>query len=143
MDYEKKIKLIAKNIEDLEIFSQLCQDAILSKDELFYDEKAKIIFLTFSRYCWEKTDLNNSKVNFRVISGLQIKNVQKVQYINFKYTSEINFLNLLAVSYENKKIRFYFSSLVEIILTVNDIFAILEDIDIPWPTKLNPIHNFD
>ena len=143
MDYEKKIKLIAKNNEDLKIFSQLCQDAILSKDELFYDKKAKILFLTFSRYCWEKTELNNSKINFRVISGLQIKNVQKVQYINFKNILEINFLNLLAISYENKKIRFHFSLLVEIILTVNDIFAILEDIDIPWPTKLNPIHILD
>ena len=143
MDYEKKIKLIAKNNEDLNIFSQLCQDSILSKDELFYDEKTKIFFLTFSRYCWEQTELNNSKINFRVISGLQVKNVNKVQYINLKNTSETNFLNLLAIFYKDKKIKLYFSSLVEIILTVNEIFAILEDIDIPWPTKLNPIHNLD
>ena len=54
MGCEKKIKLIANNTDDIKIFSYLCQDAILSKDELFYDEKENILFLTFSRYCWEK-----------------------------------------------------------------------------------------
>ena len=143
MTVENKIKLTAISNEDLKIFSYLCQDAIISKDELLFDKKEKIFLATFSRYCWEKLEDNQSKdneVNYRVVSGLRIKNVTEVNYINFSRTSDTNFLNLLAISYKNKELTLQFSLAVEIVLVLDNIFAILEDIDIPWPTKLKPEH---
>ena len=143
MTVEKKIKLTGVSDEDIKIFSYLCQDAIISKDELLFDKKEKIFLATFSRYCWEKLEDNQSKdneVNYRVVSGLRIKNVTEVNYINFSRTSDTNFLNLLAISYKNKELTLQFSLAVEIVLVLDNIFAILEDIDIPWPTKLKPEH---
>ena len=140
MDVENKIKLNAFGSEDLKIFSYLCQDAILSQDEFYFDKDQELFISTFSRYCWEKEELTNNtnNINYRVISGLQIKHVKKASYI--KLNSSVPFLNLLAISYKKKKITLHFSSSVEFVLECEKIEAYLEDIDIPWPTKLKPEH---
>ena len=140
MNVENKIKLNAFGNDDLKIFSYLCQDAILSKDEFYFDKDQELFIATFSRYCWEKEKLTNNTndINYRVISGLQIKYVKKASYK--KLNSSVPFLNLLAISYKKKKIMLHFSSYVEFILECEKIEAYLEDIDIPWPTKLKPEH---
>jgi hypothetical protein len=140
MDVENKIKLNAFGNDDLKIFSYLCQDAILSQDEFYFDKDHELFIATFSRYCWEKEELTNNtnNINYRVISGLQIKHVKKASYI--KLNSSVPFLNLLAISYKKKKITLHFSSSVEFVLECEKIEAYLEDIDIPWPTKLKPEH---
>ena len=143
MTIENKIKLTAVSNEDIKIFSYLCQDAIISKDELLYDKKENMFLATLSRYCWEKLEDNKIKekdVNYRVVSGLRITNVTDVNYINFSKVLEMEFLNLLAISYKDKKITLHFSLSVEIVLILDDVFAVLEDIDIPWPTRLKPEH---
>jgi len=143
MTVENKIKLTAVSNEDIKIFSYLCQDAIISKDELLFDKKENMFLATLSRYCWEKLEDNKIKekdVNYRVVSGLRIKNVTDVNYINFSKVLEMEFLNLLAISYKDKKITLHFSLSVEIVLILDDVFAVLEDIDIPWPTRLKPEH---
>ena len=144
MTVENKIKLTAVSNEDIKIFSYLCQDAIISKDELLFDKKENMFLATLSRYCWEKLEDNKLKekdINYRVVSGLRITNVTDVNYINFSKALDMEFLNLLAISYKDKKITLYFSLSVEIVLILDDVFAVLEDIDIPWPTKLRPEHN--
>ena len=139
MSIEKKLRLTASSDEELKILSFLCQDAILSGEEYFFDNKLNLFAATFSRYCWEKEETKNSKnLNYRVVSGIQIKNVEKITYKNFK--SNIPFLNLLAVSYNKRNITLNFSMSVEIILCCKKIDVVLEDIDIPWPTKLKPEH---
>jgi hypothetical protein len=143
MTVENKIKLTAVSNEDIKIFSYLCQDAIISKDELLFDKKEKMFLATLSRYCWEKLEDNKLKekdVNYRVVSGLRIKNVTDLNYINIYEVLEMEFLNLLAISYKDKKITLHFSLSVEIVLILDDVFAVLEDIDIPWPTRLKPEH---
>jgi hypothetical protein len=143
MTVENKIKLTAVSNEDIKIFSYLCQDAIISKDELLFDKKENMFLATLSRYCWEKLEDNRIKekdVNYRVVSGLRITNVIDVNYINFSKVLEMEFLNLLAISYKDKKITLHFSLSLEIVLILNDVFAVLEDIDIPWPTRLKPEH---
>ena len=138
MQVENEIRLTASNMKDLKVFSYLCQDAILSKDEFFFDEGKQIFIATLSRYCWEKEERNNDSVSYRVISGLQIKSVESISYNSLN--SDIPFLNLLAISYKNKNITLHFSMSTEIILKCKKIDALLEDIDLPWPTKLKPEH---
>ena len=69
---------------------------------------------------------------------MQIKSVESIYYNSLN--SDISFLNLLAISYKNKKITLHFSMSIEIILNCKKIDALLEDIDLPWPTKLKPKH---
>ena len=138
MSIENKIRLNALNNDDLKIFSFLCQDAIISKEEIFYDNIKKFFVATLTRYCWEKQDLADKKINYRVITGLQIRNVNNVEYINFK--SKISFYNLLAITYEKENVILNLSMSSKIKLDCKKINATIEDIDIPWPTKLKPFH---
>ena len=139
MSIEKKNRLAASSVEDLKVLSFLCQDAIVPSEEFFFDKKMNLFIATFSRFCWEKQEIkHNQKLNYRVVSGIRIKNVEKITYKNFK--SNIPFLNLLTFSYSRSKITLKFSMSVEIILHCKKIDVLLEDLDIPWPTKLKPKH---
>ena len=138
---DKKIKLLASTEYDLNIISHLCQDAILSREEFFFDKENKIFVATLSRYCWEKEGdrINkDDKVCYRVVCGLQIKNVIAINYKNY---NKLPFLNLLAITHKENKIFLHFSKSIEIILRCKKISILIEDIDIPWPTKLKPNHN--
>ena len=142
MTIEEKIKLTASTGKDLNIISYLCQDAIFSKEELFFDKEKKLFIATFSRYCWEKEDTQTNKedqVYFRVVCGLQIKNVSAINYK--KYSTNVPFLNLLAITHKEKRIFLQFSKSIEIILNCEKISVLIEDIDVPWPTKLKPKHD--
>ena len=139
MAIENKIRLNALNNDDLKIFSFLCQDAIIAKEEMFYDETQKMFIATLTRYCWEQQQLKDKNISYRVITGLQIKNVNNVEYINFK--SKISFYNLLAITYDKANITLNLSMSSKIKLNCKKINATIEDIDIPWPTKLKPLHN--
>ncbi len=139
MSVEKKLRLNAFNKEDLKVLSFLCQDAIISKDEYFYDKRKKLFVVTLARYCWEKAEYSNSDVSYRVVTGLQFKNINEVEYINF--TSTISYYNLLAITYSEKNIILNFSMSSKIKLNCKKISAIIEDMDVPWPTKLKPQHN--
>ena len=138
MSIENKIRLNALNNDDLKIFSFLCQDAIISREEFFYDKTKKMFVATLTRYCWEQQKLNDKNISYRVVTGLQIRNVENVEYINFK--TEIPFHNLLAITYEKEKVILNLSMSSKIKLNCKKINAIMEDIDIPWPTKLKPFH---
>ena len=138
MAIENKIRLNALNNDDLKIFSFLCQDAIIAKEEMFYDETQKMFIATLTRYCWEQQQLKDKNISYRVITGLQIKNVDNVEYINFK--SKISFYNLLAITYDKVNIILNLSMSSKIKLDCTKINATIEDIDIPWPTKLKPLH---
>ena len=138
MTIENKIRLNALNNDDLKIFSFLCQDAIISKEEIFYDKTKKMFVATLTRYCWEQQKLNDKNINYRVVTGLQIRNVENIEYINFK--TKIPFYNLLAITYEKESVFLNLSMSSIIKLHCKKINATIEDIDIPWPTKLKPLH---
>ena len=142
MTIDKKIKLVASTEDDLDIISYLCQDAIFSKEEFFFDKEKKLFVATLSRYCWEKDSTKSNKedkVYYRVVCGLQIKNVNVINYKN--YDTKRSFLNLLAITHKENQILLHFSENIEIILKCKKISVLIEDIDIPWPTKLKPNHN--
>ena len=139
MSIENKIRLNAFNNDDLKIFSFLCQDAIISKEEIFYDKTKKLFVTTVTRFCWEQHELNDKSISYRVVTGLQIRNVNNVEYINFN--SKMSFYNLLAITYDKKNIILNLSMSSKIKLYCKNINATIEDIEIPWPTKLKPLHN--
>ena len=144
MNIEEKIKLTASTKKDLNIISYLCQDAIFSKEELFFDKEKKLFIATFSRYCWEKDDAQSNKEDqlyYRVVCGLQIKNVSAINYK--KYSNNLPFLNLLAITNKKNKIFLHFSKSIEIMLNYEKMSVLIEDIDVPWPTKLKPKHDIE
>ena len=47
MSTEKKNRLAASTVEDLKILSFLCQDAIVSREEFFFDKKKELVYSYF------------------------------------------------------------------------------------------------
>ncbi len=138
-DYNvKKLKIKALDTKDIKILSTLCQDGIFTFEEMKHFNYEKVFIATFSRFCWENCDSINH--SYRVVSGIQIKEINYVEFVNFNDEEKTNFLNLLAITFKNKCLELNFSSSKLIKINVNKINILLEDINLPWPTKNRPMH---
>ena len=137
----KKLKLKFLDKDDMKIFSTLCQDGIFSIDEIIFNQSEKTLLATFSRFCWEfvKKKLKDETF-YRVVSGIRISNVNKIDYMNKDNINSSKFINLLSVDYHEKKLILNFSSDFTIKLSVEKIEIFMDDLDMPWPTVKKPIH---
>ena len=137
----KKLKLKFLNKDDIKIFSTLCQDGIFSIDEIIYNKSDKILIATFSRFCWEFLEKKiKDKTFYRVVSGIRICNVNKINYTNQDKVNFSKFINLLSVENPGNEIILNFSSDITIKLLVEKIEIYLDDLDMPWPTAKKPMH---
>ena len=137
----KKLKLKFLDKDDLKIFSTLCQDGIFSIDEIIYNKSDKILIATFSRFCWEFLEKKiKDKTFYRVVSGIRICNVNKINYSNKDKINSSKFINLLSVENSENKVILNFSSDITIKLLVKKIEVYLDDLDMPWPTGKKPMH---
>lgn len=141
-DYDfKKLKLKFLDKDEIKIFSTLCQDGIFSIEEIIFNQTDKILLATFSRFCWEIVEKKNKNVSFyRVVSGIRICNVHKINYVNKDNIDTSKFINLLSVDYNENEIKLNFSSDLTIKLSVEKIEIFLDDLDMPWPTGKKPMH---
>ena len=137
----KKLKLKFLDKDDIKIFSTLCQDGIFSINEIIYNPSDKILLATFSRFCWELVEKKTKDETFyRVVSGIRICSINKINYINKDNIDSSKFINLLSVDYHENKFTLNFSSDFTIKLSVEKIEIFLDDLDMPWPTVKKPIH---
>ena len=139
-DFQKlKLKFLDK--DEIKIFSTLCQDGIFSIDEIIYNKSDKVLIATFSRFCWEFVEKNiKDKTFYRVVSGIRIFNVNKINYVNKDKIDTSKFINLLSVDNQENEIILNFSSDITVKLLTEKIEIYLDDIDMPWPTGKKPMH---
>ena len=139
-DFQKlKLKFLDK--DEIKIFSTLCQDGIFSIDEIIYNKSDKVLIATFSRFCWEFVEKNiKDKTFYRVVSGIRIFNVNKINYVNKDKIDTSKFINLLSVDKQENEIILNFSSDITVKLLTEKIEIYLDDLDMPWPTGKKPMH---
>ncbi len=139
-DFQKlKLKFLDK--DEIKIFSTLCQDGIFSIDEFIYNKSDKVLIATFSRFCWEFVEKKiKDKTFYRVVSGIRICNVNKINYVNKDKIDTSKFINLLSVNNQENEILLNFSSDITIKLLIEKIEIYLDDLDMPWPTGKKPMH---
>ena len=137
----KKLKLKFLDKDEIKIFSALCQDGIFSIDEIIYNKSDKVLIATFSRFCWEFVEKKiKDKTFYRVVSGIRIFNVNKINYVNKDKIDTSKFINLLSVDNQENEIILNFSSDITVKLLTEKIEIYLDDIDMPWPTGKKPMH---
>ena len=137
----KKLKIKFLDKDEIKIFSTLCQDGIFSIDEIIYNNSDKIMIATFSRFCWEFVAKKiKDKTFYRVVSGIRICNVNKINYTNKEKINSSKFINLLSVDNHENEIKLNFSSDITIKLFIDEIEIYLDDLDMPWPTGKKPMH---
>ena len=137
----QKLKLKFLDNDEIKIFSTLCQDGIFSIDEIIYNKREKVLIATFSRFCWELIETKiKDKTFYRVVSGIRISNVKKINYLNKNKINSSKFINLLSVENTENEIILNFSLNITIKLLVEKIEIYLDDLDMPWPTGKKPLH---
>ena len=137
----KKLKIKFLDKDEIKIFSTLCQDGIFSIEEIIYNKSDKVLIATFSRFCWEFVEKKiKDKTFYRVVSGVRICNINKINYLNKDKVDSSKFINLLSVENSENEIILNFSSDITIKLLVKKIEVYLDDLDMPWPTGKKPMH---
>ena len=137
----KKLKIKFLDKDEIKIFSTLCQDGIFSIDEIIYNKSDKVLIATFSRFCWELVEKKiKDKTFYRVVSGIRICNVNKINYVNKDKIDSSKFINLLSVENFKNEIILNFSLDIKIKLLIEKIEIYLDDLDMPWPTGKKPMH---
>ncbi len=137
------LKLIAKDLEDLQILAAHLQDALLPLISINYDSKAKEFTTLTNRFCWEHEPIEHegSPLYHRVHSGLTIHNVKRVLYKGFDQHGKHQTLNLLTIHGEKPgALHMVFSEGHEIRLEIDELHCHLGDVQQPWPTRHKPKH---
>ncbi len=139
----KPLKLIAKDVEDLQIMAAHLQDAILPMISMEYDPKAKMFRALANRFCWEHGEMEHEgqPLYHRTHTGIEIHNVTHVSHKGLDFKGQNRSYNLISVhSDSNGSIHFVLSGGSELRLDVENIHLHLGDVQHPWPTRKKPKH---
>ncbi|MBX7146417.1 MAG: DUF2948 family protein [Alphaproteobacteria bacterium] len=134
------LKIQVNDPEDLELFSSIIQDSLVSiKDISYFPEEHRFI-LILNRFCWEK--INDPFSNFeRTLSALILNNVVSVQTQNINFTKNYCLLNLLSLSLNHDhELLLTFSGKATIKIHIQKLSCYLDDFGQTWPAWTIPVH---
>lgn len=149
MDEEHKpLKILAKDLEDLQVFAVHLQDALLPITGMSYDESKKVFQILANRFCWEKAPVQHEGEDYhhRVHSQLCFNHVNKVQQRGLDQHGPIRNLNLMTIEAEHPHgderghAVLHFSGGGELKIDFDKINCHLGDLEEPWMTKNRPTH---
>lgn len=163
-----RVKLRARDAEDLRVISAVLQDAILPVKEMAYLPKQKRFVLLFNRFKWENlprqiaeealstaprerpeearggdaafADVDETTVFERVHAALTVDGVRGVQLRGLDRKDKSRLLELLTLEARKGEIVLVFAGEAAIRLETRKIRVHLEDMGEPWPTTNLPRH---
>jgi hypothetical protein len=139
-----KLKLLAEDVQDLNVFSAYLQDSVIVANDIKFLSKTKKLICVFNRFMWEDAEKGIFRGNKRIRSALVFDNVLvvKSQGINPKKKTKI--LEFLAIKTEIKNnyfdIRLIFSGDSILSVKAEEIDSSLEDFGKTWETNYKPKH---
>ncbi len=139
-----KLKLLAEDVQDLNVFSAYLQDSVIVANDIKFLPKTKKLICVFNRFMWEDAERGIFRGNKRIRSALVFDNVLvvKSQGINPKKKTKI--LEFLAIKTEIKNnyfdIRLIFSGDSVLSVKTEEIDSSLEDFGKTWETNYKPKH---
>ena len=139
----RALKLKADDEEGLTVFSALLQDAIVPVIGMTHHPKESIFSLLSYRFRREKKLSLHRKdsLHERVMCLINIHHVLAAQTKGLKdFFNPNQHLNLLCIRPQKNHMRFIFSQDIEVLLTIEKIFALLGDQKAHWPTSFVPVH---
>lgn len=146
----EQLKLLATDTEDLAVLSAMLQDALVQVGEMTWQQDQGRFVLVANRFRWEGRPEQDRKgeIRERVHSGLCVGHVQAVRRRGFDPRHPAAILSLLAVRHQpldggGHALDLVFSGGAEIRLEVSALSVRLDDIDTPWPTRLQPAHDVE
>ena len=155
MQFESpKLRLMARDGDDVGVLSALLQDAIVPGSDMNFDRRLHEFVIVANRFCWEMEPCSNVKssdgklIYERRLCGIRIARVRSVKHYNWPEVRQYELFNLLAFGLvdmaEQQKggtvLQFEFSGGSSLRLNVDDVDIVLADLDVGHPTSLQPGH---
>ncbi len=139
----RRLALIARDGEDLEVISSVLQDAIVPVNEIAFIEEESRFVLIASRFCREDGDSGEETRNAvfeRVNCALRFDRIGAVKRRNLDPARLTGVLSLLAIRSGAEYIDLVFSGGGTIRLIADEVACRIDDLDLRWPTRLKPDH---
>lgn len=137
-----RLKLRARDADDLAVVAACLQDAVLPLAEMTFQPAHKRFVMVVSRFKWEDAEGERveGRIYERVHSGVRFDGVRAVRVRDFDQDSRTRILSLLTIESGDGHIDLIFSGGGMIRLETDRILCQVEDIDEPWPTQWRPAH---
>ena len=166
MARQGRLKLRARDPEDLRVLSACLQDALVPLADIAFLKPEQRFVLVVNRFMWESApeepelsavveakaetaaeddarfeDAEGAAPPYqRVNAGLTFDRVRAVRFRGFDARKRDEILNLLNIEAEPQAVILSFSGGGAIRLEVSEILCHLEDVGQPWPTRWRPHH---
>jgi hypothetical protein len=139
-----KLRLLAEDIQDLNVFSAYLQDSVIIANDIKFLAKTKKLICVFNRFIWEDAEKGIFRKNKRIRSALVFDNVSKVKSKRINPKKKTKILEFLAIKTEIKDnyfdIRLIFSGDGILLVKAEEIDSSLEDFGKTWETSYKPKH---
>ena len=138
----RPLRLLAQDVDDLQIISAALQDAIAHVGDIRHEPKARTLTIMFNRYRWEAAE---GVCGERVVSALQFGDVQRVRHRGLASEDPGALVSCLALDFEageppGGRILLHFSHGGDLAAEVECIDPVLADVSDAWPAARAPDH---
>ena len=134
------LKLRAEDDDDLAVISAILQDALVTVGEMVFLPEEQRFVLVANRFRWEPQEGEPRHDFERILTGLRVDGVRKVQRRGFHPREAERILVLLAIRAEPGALLLDFAGGSSIRLDVERVLCHLDDLGEPWPTRWRPRH---
>jgi hypothetical protein len=140
------LKLLAKDVEDVQVMSAVLQDAIVPACDMTFHKKEASFVMEVQRFKWDGMNprlpraANDVDVYERISCAVEVQGVQQVQFSGMNPNDPAAMFELLALRLEGDHLYFIFAGEGQMRLTLADWSMKLADFGEAWPTTHCPSH---
>lgn len=144
-DAPVRLRLRARDAEDLAVLSAALQDAIVPVHDMTFLRPERCFVMAVNRFCWEQPAqlVEGQEYWHRTLCGVRFQGIDSVQCRKLDLHDRSRMLDLLAITAEEGGILLSFADDVTLRLVGEGIDVLLEDRGEPWPTPQRPQHPDD
>ena len=139
------LKLIGKNIEDLQVISAYCQDSVVKLKDIVFLKKNRTFVMMLNRFMWEDAEKGAFRQNKRIRCAIKFDEVLEVKSKKINQKKKNRLLECLAIKCNetvnnNYEIIFFFAGGSIITLISEFIEVVMHDLGEAWNVKYFPKH---
>ena len=91
------LKLIGKNIEDLQVISAYCQDSVVKLKDIVFLKKNRTFVMMLNRFMWEDAEKGAFRQNKRIRCAIKFDEVLEVKSKKINQKNKNRLLECLAI----------------------------------------------
>jgi len=142
------LKLIGKNIEDLQVISAYCQDSVVKLKDIVFLKKNRTFVMMLNRFMWEDAEKGAFRQNKRIRCAIKFDEVLEVKSKKINQKNKNRLLECLAIKCNetvnnNYEIIFFFAGGSIITLISEFIEVVMHDLGEAWNVKYFPKHKIE